>query len=109
MSGAYAIPFRVTLAAFPAAAALVLLCISAYGAAPHLEYTSVPVLDSFADLTGRVHDVDYEDHRVAVYIRVGGGWWSKPTFAEPLSLIVCVVMVSSLEPITRSAVKELTV
>jgi hypothetical protein len=24
------------------------------------------------------------DYKVAVYIRVGGGWWTKPTFASPL-------------------------
>ena len=50
--------------------------------------TEVPVWgDREPLLRGRVHEVDPAAHRVAVYIHVGGGWWTKPTFAEPATSI----------------------
>jgi len=35
------------------------------------------------DLHGRVWDVTVSNYKVAVYIKVAGGWWTKPTWAEP--------------------------
>ena len=50
--------------------------------------TEIPVWgDREPLLRGRVHEVEPAAHRVAVYIRVGGGWWTKPTFAEPATVI----------------------
>lgn len=51
--------------------------------APTIEFTSVPPIGSNADLQGRVLHVRPREHAVAVYIRVQGGFWSKPTFASP--------------------------
>ncbi len=53
-----------------------------------LAVTEIPVWgDREPLLRGRVHEVEPAAHRVAVYIRVGGGWWTKPTFAEPATVI----------------------
>ena len=50
--------------------------------------TEIPVWgDKELLLRGRVHEVEPAAHRVAVYIHVGGGWWTKPTFAEPATAI----------------------
>ena len=50
--------------------------------------TEIPVWgDREPLLAGRVHKVEPAAHQVAVYIRVGGGWWTKPTFAEPATVI----------------------
>ena len=50
--------------------------------------TEIPVWgDREPLLRGRVHEVEPAAHRVVVYIRVGGGWWTKPTFAEPATII----------------------
>ncbi len=50
--------------------------------------TEIPVWgDREPLLRGRVHGVEPAAHRVAVYIHVGGGWWTKPTFAEPATII----------------------
>jgi hypothetical protein len=44
-------------------------------------FTHVPALGSFDNLKGRALHIKPADHRVAVYIRVGSGWWTKP-FAD---------------------------
>jgi exo-beta-1,3-glucanase (GH17 family) len=54
---------------------------------PTLEFTSVPGLGSTDDLEGRAWHVDPDEYYVAVYIRVGGGWWTKPTFASPRTAV----------------------
>ncbi len=54
---------------------------------PTVDLTTVPALGSHDPLVGRVYGAPPASHRVAVYIRVGGGWWSKPAFAEPLTPI----------------------
>lgn len=51
-----------------------------------IEFTEVPPLESFEDLEGQVWHVDPSSYQVAVYIYVRG-WWTKPTFAEPLTPI----------------------
>ena len=54
---------------------------------PQIIFTSVPPMGSSEDLYGRVEGVNPEMYGVAVYIRVGGGWWTKPTFAAPVTPI----------------------
>lgn len=58
-------------------------------AARSLEFTHVPAFGQSADqvLSGRVHGGNAGSQRVALYIRVGDGWWTKPTFAQPLTAI----------------------
>ena len=67
--------------------------------------TEIPVWgDREPLLRGRVHEVEPAAHRVAVYIHVGGGWWTKPTFAEPATVIepdgtwTCDITTGGLDP-----------
>jgi exo-beta-1,3-glucanase (GH17 family) len=53
---------------------------------PSIEFTYVPPSGSFNNLFGQVLHVKTDDYKVAVYIFVGG-WWTKPTFANPLTNI----------------------
>ena len=53
---------------------------------PSIEFTSVPVYGTFNNLQGRVLHVPWTDYAVVVYIYVNG-WWVKPTFANPLTLL----------------------
>jgi len=49
-----------------------------------LVFVHVPPYGSSYDLSGVVRGLSNpSDYRVAVYIRVAGGWWTKPTFANP--------------------------
>ena len=50
-----------------------------------IEFTSVPAFGSYLNLKGVVHHVEPERVRLAVYIRVDGGWWNKPTWEAPAS------------------------
>jgi hypothetical protein len=43
-----------------------------------IEFTSVPALGSYRQLKGTVRHPDAGQLRIAVYIRVHGGWWTKP-------------------------------
>lgn len=54
---------------------------------PIIEFTYVPPCGSFENLEGQVSNVTPGDYKVAVYIRVDGGWWNKPTWANPLTPI----------------------
>ena len=54
---------------------------------PLLEFGRVPAYGSSVDLRGRALHVTPADTYVAVYIRVAGGWWVKPTFAAPRTII----------------------
>jgi exo-beta-1,3-glucanase (GH17 family) len=56
---------------------------------PEIEFTYVPPYGSFDNLQGQVWHVAPADYKVAVYIRVGTGWWTKPSFASPLTDIYC--------------------
>jgi hypothetical protein len=55
---------------------------------PAITFTQVP---PYGDLTqlllGEVQHVAPASHRVAVYIFVNGGWWTKPTFVAPITPI----------------------
>ena len=53
---------------------------------PTIEFTYVPPLGSFENLRGKVTNVTPSDYQIAVYIYVSG-WWTKPTFANPLTTI----------------------
>ncbi|HEX2905257.1 MAG TPA: hypothetical protein VHO69_00245 [Phototrophicaceae bacterium] len=51
---------------------------------PTVEFTFVPRYgDSNGVLYGHVKNISSADYRVAVYIQVSGGWWNKPTWAQP--------------------------
>ena len=50
---------------------------------PGIMFTKVPDIGSADVVEGRVEGVNPDDYVVALYIRVGGGWWTKPTFANP--------------------------
>jgi hypothetical protein len=52
-----------------------------------IEFTIVPPYGSFDDLNGQVRHVRPADYKVAVYINVAGGWWTKPYFESPLTII----------------------
>jgi hypothetical protein len=68
--------------------ALVLAFSCASAKSPIIEFTYVPPYGSSNDLEGRVVNVNPPDYKVAVYIFVeGAGWWTKPTFAQPLTPI----------------------
>jgi exo-beta-1,3-glucanase (GH17 family) len=54
---------------------------------PTIEFSYVPSYGSFDDLRGRASHVRALDYRVAVYAKVGGGWWTKPYWDYPLTLI----------------------
>ena len=55
---------------------------------PTIELTSVARIgDANGFASGRVRHVVSSAYRVAVYIRVRGNWWTKPTFASPLTSI----------------------
>ena len=54
---------------------------------PTIEFTHVPKIGSAEDLEGQVWHVTAADHGVAVYIKVGVGWWTKPYWDQPVSLI----------------------
>lgn len=54
---------------------------------PEIDFISAPPVGSDANLIGQTWHADPAAHKVAVYIKVGGGWWTKPTFANPLTTI----------------------
>ncbi len=66
---------------------LVSLLIGEVGAiTPTIDFTDVPLYGSSNDLVGKVTNVTPDDYKVAVYIYVSG-WWTKPSFAYPLTSI----------------------
>lgn len=54
---------------------------------PTFEFTSVPAFGSYHRLKGIVRGVEPERVRVAVYIRVHGGWWTKPYWNSPATAV----------------------
>src|SRR5659263_279349 len=52
-----------------------------------IEFAFVPSYGSSDDLKGQVWHVSPADNRVVVYIKVGGGWWIKPYWNSPLTII----------------------
>ncbi len=56
---------------------------------PEIYFTHVPSPGSYENLAGSILHVDPEEYAVAVYIKVNGGWWTKPTFTHPLTSLFC--------------------
>ncbi|MEO5766881.1 MAG: hypothetical protein ABIS92_00895, partial [Polyangia bacterium] len=54
---------------------------------PAILFTNVPPRGATAALEGRVEHVRPAEQQVAVYILVGGVWWSKPTTQTPSTRI----------------------
>jgi hypothetical protein len=54
-----------------------------------MELTAVPPIGSSEDLRGQVWHVAPGDYGVAVYIKVLGGWWTKPYWNDPVTPINC--------------------
>lgn len=55
---------------------------------PGISINQVPPLGSSGSVSGQVVDVNLADYDgVAVYLKVGNGWWIKPYFAWPLTVI----------------------
>ena len=54
---------------------------------PIMEFTSVPAYGSYLNLKGVVRHIDTESVRVATYIRVHGGWWTKPYWDSPATAV----------------------
>jgi|WetSurSiteA1Bulk_404760.scaffolds.fasta_scaffold00244_15 hypothetical protein len=52
-----------------------------------INITYVPPCRSGEKLKGNVANVVPAQYKVAIYIFVSGGWWTKPTFASPLTTI----------------------
>ena len=48
-----------------------------------IQFTYLPPYGSDCTLHGRVRHVSPQECHVAVYIRVGSGWWTKPYWDEP--------------------------
>lgn len=57
--------------------------------APSIIFTSVPPYGSNANLIGIAKHIQTQYYKVAVYIKANGGWWTKPYFASPLTVIQC--------------------
>jgi hypothetical protein len=51
--------------------------------APTIQFDHVPRFGSTDLLSGHVTSVRPDDYVVLVAIRVRGGWWTKPTWADP--------------------------
>ncbi len=56
---------------------------------PAVELTAVPPIGSSSDLRGQVWHVAPANYGVAVYIKVLGGWWTKPFWNDPVTSINC--------------------
>jgi exo-beta-1,3-glucanase (GH17 family) len=56
---------------------------------PAMELTSVPPIGSSENLRGQVWHVAPTNYGVAVYIKVLGGWWTKPFWNDPVTPIAC--------------------
>ncbi len=52
---------------------------------PKIEFSFVPPYGSFSNLEGRVLNVNPNNYSVAIFIRVGNGWWTKPYWNLPSS------------------------
>lgn len=49
----------------------------------------IPVLGSSDNIKGHINDLNTCDYNIAAYIKVGGGWWTKPTFDIPAVPVLC--------------------
>jgi exo-beta-1,3-glucanase (GH17 family) len=71
---------------------------------PSIEFTYVPPYGSTGNLRGQVWHVLPTDYKVAVYIKVNSGWWTKPYWNDPLTDIaldgswVCDITTGGIDP-----------
>ena len=49
----------------------------------------IPVIGSFDNIKGQINFVNTCDYSIATYIKVGGAWWTKPTFGMPTVNVLC--------------------
>lgn len=49
----------------------------------------IPVLGSSDNIKGHINYLNTCDYYIAAYIKVGGGWWTKPTFDMPTVPVLC--------------------
>jgi|GEM_PF-1506389 len=49
----------------------------------------IPVLGSSDNIKGHINDLNTCDYTVAAYIKIGGVWWTKPTFGMPAVPVFC--------------------
>lgn len=49
----------------------------------------IPVIGSFDNIQGHINFVNTCDFSIATYIKVGGVWWTKPTFGMPAVPVLC--------------------
>jgi exo-beta-1,3-glucanase (GH17 family) len=49
----------------------------------------IPSIGSFSNVRGHVDHLNPCEYKIATYIKVGSGWWTKPTFANPTVPILC--------------------
>ena len=54
---------------------------------PQLGFTYVPGYGTDDKLEGQASHVSTAGYAVAIYIQVSGGWWTKPTFAQPVTAL----------------------
>jgi hypothetical protein len=57
---------------------------------PGINITSTPKYGQAGNAVGSVSNItpsNYSKYAVAVFIKVAGGWWNKPTWAVPLTVI----------------------
>lgn len=55
---------------------------------PTIEFTYIPPVGSFEDVRGDVKHISPKNCRVTVYIYNWGGWWTKPYWHLPTTLIM---------------------
>jgi exo-beta-1,3-glucanase (GH17 family) len=49
----------------------------------------IPVIGSSDNVKGHVNFINTCDYSIATYIKVGGAWWTKPTFGMPTVPVLC--------------------
>jgi len=54
---------------------------------PTITFTYVPAIGSNDNLQGKVYHIVPNDYGIAIYIKVAGSWWQKPTYAQPVTKI----------------------
>lgn len=52
-----------------------------------IELVAIPPIGSTSSLRGVIRNASPDEFYVAVYIRVAGNWWTKPTFANPSTAV----------------------
>lgn len=80
---------------------------------PEIEFTAVPAYGNSSNLKGQVWHVRATEYRVVVYIKVEGGWWTKPYWSNPRTLILpdgsweCDIVTGGLDQVATEIVAYL--